>query len=488
MGDKDTTHENFDGQVKRGLKTRHVSMIALGGTIGTGLFLTSGSVVSSAGPFGAIAAYCLIGLMVYFLMTSLGEMATYLPTSGSFADYAGKYVDPALGFALGWNYWLNWAITIAVDATTVGLVVQYWFPHIPAWIFSAIALVIIFIINSLAVGAFGETEYWLSTIKIVVIIIFLIIGFLTIFGIMGNHVNIARNLTAGNHGFVGGFSGFFSILLVAGFSFQGTELLGITAGEAENPEKSIPKAMHSIFWRILLFYILSIFIIASIIYYKDTRLLNPNASIIESPFTIVFQNVGFAIAASVMNAVILTSVISAANSGLYASTRMLYALGRDGNAPHLFARTHKNGIPFFALLATIIIGFLTFLTGIYGNSIYIFLVNASGLTGFIAWIGIALSHFRFRRAYLAQGKHLKDLPYRARWFPIGPILALVLTVLVTIGQNPSLLFGKQWVQGLIMYAAIPIFIILYFGFKLINHTKIIPLKEVDLSRNSDHKK
>ena len=454
---ENSSNSTTETQVKRGLKSRHVSMIALGGTIGTGLFLTSGDVIHTAGPFGALTAYVLIGAMVYFLMTSLGEMATYLPTSGSFSDYGTRYVDPAFGFALGWNYWLNWAITVAVDLTAVALCIKFWLPDVPSWIFSLIALIIVFAINALSVKTFGETEYWLSAIKITVVVLFLIIGFLSIFGIMGGH--IIELDSVGNHGFVGGLGSFttgggiLGVLLVAGFSFQGTELLGITAGEAENPEKSIPKAMNSIFWRILVFYILSIFVMAAIIPFTDPHLVGGNSAA-QSPFTIVFERVGLSIAASIMNAVVLTSVVSAANSGMYASTRMLYSLAKDGGAPKIFSKTSKNGIPFIALLATTAVALLTFLTSIYGVSFFTFLVSASGLTGFIAWIGIAISHFRFRRAYVAQGKDVKKLPYHAKLFPFGPILALIMTVLVTLGQDPMLLFGKTWVQGVIMYAAI----------------------------------
>ena len=161
-----------ENQVKRNLKQRHITMIALGGTIGTGLFLTSGATISQAGPFGSVLAYIFVGIMVYFVMTSLGEMATYLPTSGSFTDYGARFVDPAFGFALGWNYWINGAITIAVDLTTAGLITQFWFPQVPSWIFSGVATVLIFAINIMAVRAFGETEYWLSIIKLITIIVF----------------------------------------------------------------------------------------------------------------------------------------------------------------------------------------------------------------------------------------------------------------------------------------------------------------------------
>ncbi|MGY3729155.1 amino acid permease [Lactococcus termiticola] len=460
-------------------------MIALGGTIGTGLFLTSGATISQAGPWGAVLAYVFVGIMVYFVMTSLGEMATYLPTSGSFAEYGGRYVDPAFGFALGWNYWLNGAITIAVDLTTAGLITQFWFPHVPAWIFSGIATILIFLVNILAVKAFGETEYWLSTIKVITIVIFLAVGILTIVGLLGSgsNIDVVKNLTEGNHGFAGGIAGFAGVLLIAGFSFQGTELLGVTAGESEDPSKSIPKAMNSIFWRILLFYIFAIVIIAAIINMKDPRLLNPQSTAVMSPFTIVFKNIGFALAASVMNAVILTSVISSANSVMYASTRILYSLGQEHGAPRVFGRTAKNGIPVYALIVTTIICFIAFLTGIFGTQIYLFLVDVSSLTGFLAWLGISISHIRFRRAYLAQGKDLADLPYKAKLFPFGPLIALMMTVFIALLLDPSQLFSARWGEALAIYAALPIFVLLYLGYKWKYNTKIIPLEKVDLSRD-----
>lgn len=405
--------------MKRSLKTRHLSMIALGGSIGTGLFVASGSAISTAGPGGALVAYLGIGLMVYFLMTSLGEMATYLPVTGSFATYARRFVDPAFGFAMGWNYWFNWAITLAVDISTVALVLKFWFPHVPAWVFSLSALLLIFLINALSVKSFGEAEYWMALIKVVTVVVFLAVGLLTIFGILGGHATYLENFTKGDAPFVGGIPTILSVFVVAGFSFQGTELIGITAGETKDPEKSLPKAIKQVFWRILLFYILSIFVIACIIPYTSPNLLGSEASDIAiSPFTLVFKRAGLASAASVMNAVILTSVLSAANSGMYASTRMLFALGVDGDAPKMFARVNSRGIPIFALLGTTLVGLFTFLASIFGNQVYTFLVSASGLTGFIAWIGIAVSHYRFRRAFKAQGHDLSELKYKAKWFPL----------------------------------------------------------------------
>lgn len=468
--------------MKRSLKTRHLSMIALGGSIGTGLFVASGSAISTAGPGGALVAYLGIGLMVYFLMTSLGEMATYLPVTGSFATYARRFVDPAFGFAMGWNYWFNWAITLAVDISTVALVLKFWFPHVPAWVFSLSALLIIFLINALSVKSFGEAEYWMALIKVVTVVIFLAVGLLTIFGILGGHATYLENFTKGDAPFVGGIPTILSVFVVAGFSFQGTELIGITAGETKDPEKSLPKAIKQVFWRILLFYILSIFVIACIIPYTSPNLLGSEASDIAiSPFTLVFKRAGLASAASVMNAVILTSVLSAANSGMYASTRMLFALGVDGDAPKMFARVNSRGIPIFALLGTTLVGLFTFLASIFGNQVYTFLVSASGLTGFIAWIGIAVSHYRFRRAFKAQGHDLSELKYKAKWFPFGPILALTLCILVIIGQDIQSFKDFNWQAIGVSYMSVPLFIILYAYYKIKYKTKVIPLDEVDLT-------
>ncbi len=475
--------------VKRLLKTRHLSMIALGGSIGTGLFVASGSAISTAGPGGSLVAYIGIGVMVFFLMTSLGEMATFLPVTGSFATYARRFVDPALGFAMGWNYWFNWAITLAVDISTVGLVLKFWFPNVPGWTFSLAALLIIFLINALSVGSFGETEYWMSLIKVVTVVIFLVVGFLTIFGIMSGRATYLENFVYKKAPFVGGVPSILAVFVVAGFSFQGTELIGITAGESETPEKSIPKAIKQVFWRILLFYILSIFVIAALIPYTSPNLLGSSASDVTiSPFTLVFRRAGLASAAGVMNAVILTAVLSAANSGMYASARMLFSLGVTGDAPKIFKRVNSRGIPMPALLGTTAIGLLTFFTSIFGDRIYNFLVSASGLSGFIAWVGIAISHYRFRRAFKVQGHDLSELRYHAKWFPFGPILALILCILVIVGQDMHSFAAFDWQAIFFSYMSVPLFLILFIYYKIKYKTKLIPLDEVDLAAHHVERK
>lgn len=469
-------------ELQKKLQSRHITMISLGGTIGTGLFLASGGAIAQAGPGGALLAYALIGVMVYFLMTSLGEMAAYMPSAGSFSTYATKFVDPALGFALGWNYWYNWAITIAAEIAAVTLIMKYWFPDSSSVIWSVLFIAIILSFNILSVRSYGESEYWFAMIKVVTVIIFIGVSLLMIVGILGDEGPVGfDNFFIGDAPFHGGFLAMFGIFLAAGFSFQGTELLGITAGETDDPGKNIPKAVRSVFWRIILFYMLAIAVIGLLIPYTDPRLLSEDVSV--SPFTLVFDKLGIAMAASVMNAVILTAMLSAGNSGLYASSRMLWQLAVDGKAPKFFMKLTRRGIPIYALLATLAVGCLAFLASFFGDGVvYIWLLNASGLSGFVAWLGIAISHYRFRRAYKAQGLDMNLLPYKAKLYPFGPIFAFVLCSIVILGQNYQAFLGGSidWSGMLVSYIGLPLFIVLWLGYKIKHKTKIIPLKECDL--------
>lgn len=473
-------------KLKRSLKSRHMNMIALGGSIGTGLFVAGGEVVSTAGPGGALVAYGFIGIMVYFLMTSLGEMATYLPVPGSFGTYASRYVDPAFGFALGWNYWFNWAITLAAELVAGALIMKYWFPDILAIVWSALFLAALFLMNYLSTRSFGESEYFFSSMKVITVFVFLFVGTMLILGIGGTSPGF-ENWTRGEAPFVGGFASIMAIFMVAGFSFQGTELIGVAAGESEDPEKNIPKAIHSIFWRILLFYIGAFVVIGFLIPYDDPNLLNSSVeNVAISPFTLVLDRFGFAFAASFINAIILTAVLSAGNSGLYASTRMLYAMAKEGDAPKVFTKLNSRGVPVPALLATAAFGVFAFLTSLIGEgTAYNWLINISGMSGFIEWLGIAIAHYRFRRAFHAQGKSLDAIPFKALFYPFGPIFATVLCLIIIAGQNYTAFTGEtiDWYGASVAYIGIPVFLLVYAAYKSKYKTHVIPLKEVNLDRD-----
>ncbi|MBS1207701.1 MAG: amino acid permease [Proteobacteria bacterium] len=478
------------GGLRRSLRTRHLSMIAIGGSIGTGLFVASGASVAQAGPGGALLAYALIGLMVYFLMTSLGEMAAYMPVAGSFSTYGSRFVDPAFGFALGWNYWYNWAVTIAVELSAASIVMKYWFPEVPGVVWSGIFLAVMFALNAISVKGFGEGEYWFSLIKVATVIVFIGVGLMMIFGLMdGSHTVQLGNFTSGDAPFVGGLSTMIGVAMIAGFSFQGTELIGIAAGESENPGKTIPRAVRQVFWRILLFYVFAILIIGLLIPYTDPNLLKSDVTDVGvSPFTLVFQRAGIALAASLMNTVILTAILSAGNSGMYASARMLYSLAREGKAPAVFAQLSKSGVPLNALYATTLIGALCFLTSVFGDqTVYLWLLNTSGMTGFIAWLGIAICHFRFRRAYVLQGRDMGVLPYRSPFFPFGPLFAFALCLVITLGQNYQAFTADRidWMSIAATYIGIPLFLLIWLGYRAKHKTRLIPLSNIDLVSDSN---
>ncbi|MDR7359231.1 amino acid permease [Paeniglutamicibacter sulfureus] len=474
-------------ELKRGLSSRHLQMIAIGGAIGTGLFVASGGTISQAGPGGALVAYALVGLMVFLLMQSLGEMAAKIPVAGSFQTFATRFVSPSFGFAIGWNYWFNWAITVAAELVAAGIIMDFWLPGVPGWIWAGIFLVVLTGLNALSARSFGESEFWLSLIKVSAVVLFLIAGVLMIVGILGDSSPGLSNWQNREDVFHGGWVSIISVFMIAGFSFQGTELVGVAAGEAKNPRREVPKAIRNVFWRIMIFYIGAIFIIGCLIPFADPSLLaSGEADVAASPFTMVFERAGIAFAASLMNAVILTAILSAGNSGLYASTRMLYSMAHDGKAPKIFGRTNSRGVPIPALLATAAVGLFGFLSAIVGQgAAYAWLLNVSGLCGFIVWAGIAISHYRFRRGFLAQGNKVSDLPYRASLFPIGPLLAFAVLILVIAGQNYEAVVAGRGMEVLSSYIGLPIFLGLWLVHRLVTKSKVVPLLEMDLAAPQD---
>jgi lysine-specific permease len=460
-------------------------MLAIGGSIGTGLFLASGNAIYQAGAGTTIVAYILVGLMVYCLMTSLGEMASILPVTGSFSTYASRFVDPALGFAFGWNYWYSWAVTIAVELSAGAILMKYWFPTIPAYIWSFLFLLLFVVFNLISVRGFGEAEFWFALIKVVAIIAFLVIGTLLFFGVIGGEPVGMRNITAGQGAFHGGWLALFHALVVAGFSFQGTELVGVTAGESKEPSKTIPRAVRQIFWRILLFYTLSLLLIGLLIPPDDPHLLGGDESNVAlSPFTLVFSVAGFTGAASLVNFIVLTAVLSAGNAAIYTCTRMLWHLAKEKQAPQLLAAVNRRGVPVFALVLTIVVSALTFLSSYFGeDKVYTWLLNASGLSGFIIWLGIAISHYRFRKAWMVQGRSLRELPYRARWFPFAPLFAGGFCFLIILGQAVQTEFS--WYGLLVAYISVPLFLLLYVIYKWRYKTKWVPLKQIKLPNKQE---
>ena len=445
------------------LEPRHVNMIAIGGSIGTGIFLASGYSVFIGGPGGALFAYGLMAVIVYFIMTSLGELSAYKPSSGSFCDYSNEYVGKSWGFAMGYNYWLNWAITIAVEISAAALVASYWFPHVNPVIFSAIFFIAILICNILSVKFYGEAEYWLSFLKVAVIIVFIILGAVTIF--QQPQFGIT-NWGIGDAPFHQGWFGFLSVFLFAGFSFQGTELVGVASGETKDPQKTIPKAINMVFWRLTLFYVLSIGVITLLVSYNDPRLASQD-NVLMSPYTLVFSNFLGKYAADFINLVILVALISAANASMYSATRILWYLGKIKQTPAIVAKVNKHGVPFVALFFTTLIGSLVFISSIVGNgTVFTYLVQISSLSGFLAWFGIALAHYKFRRNFLPALGGIGILGYKAKFYPYAQIISMLIIGFIVIAQFITLNEHYKFIDFIMIYSSLILFVVIYVIHKL----------------------
>ncbi|WP_391559155.1 amino acid permease [Robertmurraya sp.] len=454
LPENNTSHE-----LKRTMKTRHLFMISLGGVIGSGLFLGSGYTISEAGPMGAILSYLVGGIIMFLTMLCLGELSVAMPVSGSFQTYTTKFIGPGTGFALGWLYWLGWSVTVALEFLAAGQLMERWFPDVPVWIWSGIFAVVLFSLNALSARAFAEAEFWFSSIKILAILLFIVLGGAALFGFIdlkgGQEAPFLSNFTA--HGLLpNGFSALIITMIAVNFSFQGTELIGIAAGESENPETTIPRSIKQTVWRTLVFFVLAIFVVAGLIPMEK-------AGVIESPFVVVFDSIGIPYAADIMNFVILTALLSVGNSGLYAATRMLYAMSKEKMASPVLTKVNKKGVPMNALILTMGISLLSLLSGFFAaETVFVWLLSIAGLGAQVGWISITASQIAFRRKYIRDGGKLEDLKFKTPFFPVLPIIALTLNIIVLA----SLAFDSE--QRLALYLGVPFVIACY----LIYHFKI----------------
>ncbi|MCL6708792.1 amino acid permease [Priestia aryabhattai] len=464
------------GELKRTMKTRHLFMISLGGCIGTGFFLGSGYTINEAGPMGAMISYLVGGIIMYLTMLCLGELSVAMPVAGSFQTYSTKFIGPATGFAIGWLYWLGWAVTVALEFLAAGQLMQRWFPGSPVWLWCAIFGALIFSLNALSAKAFGETEFWFSSVKIFAIIMFIVVGGAAMFGFIdmksGQEAPLLSNFFAEGL-FPNGVTALLITMITVNFSFQGTELIGIAAGESENPEKTIPKAIKQTVWRTLFFFVLSVFVLASMI-------PREKAGVVESPFVVVLDSVGVPYAADIMNFIILTALLSVANSGFYAATRMLYSLSREGMASPALGKVNKRGVPFNALLITLVISCFSLLSSVVAaKTVFVWLISLAGLGAQIGWIAITASLLAFRRAYVAKGGKVEDLKFRTPLYPVLPIVALITNCIVMI----SLAFDPE--QRMALYCGGIFFIgcYVYYYLKIRKQNQSKQEQEVQLAEN-----
>ena len=346
------TLNNKSSQLQRGLKNRHIQLIAMGGAIGTGLFLGSAQVIQSAGP-SIILGYAIGGLIAFLIMRQLGEMIVHEPVAGSFSHFAYKYAGKFPGFLAGWNYWILYILVAMAELTAVAKYINYWWPHIPAWTSALFFFIVITIINLGNVKFYGESEFWLAIIKVAAVISMIVFGLYLLLSADANSTASFSNLWAHGGFFPNGFEGLFFMLAFLMFAFGGIELIGMAAAEAQDPEKTIPKAINQVVFRILIFYIGSLTILLSLVPWNQLDL----GGLDKSPFVMIFSQMGIEWAAHLLNFVILTAALSVYNSGMYANSRMLFGLAKQGNAPKIFLKVNKQGVPILAVLFSAVLIF-----------------------------------------------------------------------------------------------------------------------------------
>lgn len=478
--------------VQRQLKPRHVSMIALGGTIGTGLFIGIESPLRNAGPVGALISYLFMGSIAYCVTQSLGEMATFIPVTSSFTVFTRRFLSLPLGAANGYMYCFSWSVTYALELSIVGQIIEYWTSAVPnaAWI--AIFWVPITLSNLVPVKFYGEFQFWIALIKVVAIIGFLVYCLCMVCG-AGKTGPVGfrywRNPGPWGDGIIshdiheGRFLGWVSSLVNAAFTYQGTELVGISAGESANPRKTVPKAINKVFFRILLFYVGSLFFIGLLVPFNDEKLTSSDSYSAGSPFIIAIQNSGTKILPDIFNAVILATIISAANSNVYVGSRVLYGLAKERLAPRFFARTNRHGVPDVAVLFVANFGFLGYLSVSNGASkAFDWLLNITAIAGFFSWLFISLCHVRFMQALKLQGISRDDLPFKAKLMPWGAYYSAFFITLIIIIQGFTSLAPTFNVSNFFAaYISVFMFLVIWAVFQCWYRTRIIHrIEHVDI--------
>jgi AAT family amino acid transporter/D-serine/D-alanine/glycine transporter len=441
--------------LQRNLRNRHIQLIALGGTIGVGLFLGSAQAIHDAGP-ALILTYVVAGIAIFFIMRALGELLTYRPVAGSFATYADEFCGPFAGFVTGWSYWFMWVLTAMAELTAIGVYVRFWLPAVPQWLPPLLALVVLYGVNLFAVRVFGELEFWFALVKIVTILALILAGVGVIvfhFGAFGSHASFA-NLWS-NGGFAPfGIMGVLLTLQMVMFAYSGVELIGVTAGEAENPAVVLPRATNGIIFRILVFYIGALIVIMSLVPWNQ---LSPDMS----PFVFVFQKLGIPAAASIINIVVITAASSSCNSGIFSTGRMLYSLACRGQGPRAFAAVSGRHVPaagIHASAAVMLIG--VFLNYVVPEHVFIWVTSVSLIGTLWTWGIIMVSHLGYRRA-VSEGR-VAAASFRMPGAPVvnWVIVAFLLFVTAMLWLRPdtrvALFVAPVWF-GLLAVA--------YFGFR-----------------------
>ena len=439
----------MDNELNRNLKNRHIQLIALGCAIGTGLFYGSANVIASAGP-AVILSYAVGGFFVFLVMRAMGEMSVHTPVSGAFSTFAYKYWGELPGFFSGWNYWFCYVAVSMAEISVVGMYINFWLPDVPHWVTGLIVFILINAINLSQVKVFGEIEFWGAIVKVVAILLMIFFGLLIILFGIGNGGQPVGFSNLFMHGgfFPNGITGILMSLVAVTFAFGGTELVGITAGEADNPQKNIPKAINLVLLRIIIFYVGAMFVLVSLYNWSEVGRDG-------SPFVMIFSNLGIPAAAAILNFIVLTATLSAYNSCLYSNARMLFALARQGNAPKFLNNLNRHGVPhrcvfFSSSFVLVVVGLIVVLP----DMVFGYVMSIASLAIIINWLMILYTQLRFRK--ITGKEKSKELLFKMPLFPVSNYItfAYLGMVIVLMAISPatriSIYLAPFWIAAILI--------------------------------------
>lgn len=472
-------HEERPLHLKRGLKDRHISLLALAGIIGPGI-LVGAALPTSNGPLSLIVGFGVVGLIAFSMVQSLGELATLYPSGNVFSTLGNKFIDRAIGGTVGWNYCIIWIAVLANEYNTVAAIMQYWGPQVPLYGYILIFWAAFLAFQFLGVSKFGEAEYWLALFKIVGIVAFYIFSIIYAAGGVKGQKAFGFQYWRNPGPLAHGFKSIVSTFVFASTFYSGTEAVAIAASETRNPQRAIPKAIRQTFIRIIIIYMGIAFFYGLTVPYNAPE-LSADAKTLKSPMSVAITRAGWTGGTNLVNAFILITCISAINSSLYIGSRTMVHLANEGSAPKILAKTNKLGVPYFAVTLFNLFGLLSLMNVSTGAaSAYSYIVNLSGVAVFIVWGAVNVYHLRFRKAWALQGRTVSELPYAGLWYPYLPIFGIAANAFLALIQGWSTFkpfSAKDFVDA---YILLPFFFVLFLFLKVINKTKRVRLSEVDL--------
>lgn len=478
-GDKATIDP--ESGVRRGLKTRHLSMMALAGIIGPGLLVGAGSALSSGGPAALLIGFGVIGIIAFSIMQSLGEMTTLYPSGGAFTKLADRFVDKAFGVAVGWNYFIVWTAVLSNEYNISSAILSFWSTKVPIYGYFLLLWTAFLAFQLLGVVTFGEAEFWLALFKLLGLVAYFFFSIIYVSGGISGVPAFGFHYWHDPGAFSYGFRGLAGVFVFCSTFYVGVESIAVAATETRNPGVAVPRAIRQVFWRIVFIYMGSAFFFGITVPSNSDQLANDTVKALQSPMTIAIQNAGWKGGVHLINAFILIICISAVNSSIYIGSRTVLFMAQDRKAPKFLGYTNKYGTPILAIIFTNLFGFLSLMNISTGaGRAYQYIVNLSGVSTFLVWGSISFIHIRFRQAWKAQGNSVSELPFKSLWYPWSAYFGLFANAFLAIVQGWTTLTPFDGANFVDAYILLPLFFIIYFGYKVIFKSRFWRLHEIDL--------